>query len=271
MAFSAPLGPALRDLVVDELVVRVRCAVLCRAGGIAEVLRGCRGRAQGRRLLGGRLMCLRICVWRPLHHPPIPIAPPRPVVCEQVVLPEGARDPQVSSEVRLAGPPEHETKVTYLDVMGRPVVVLRARNVVPDMSQPFTVSRGLRCAALGAPVSGDGHTEAEATSLCSLRLPSPRPLPPNAGHLLLLLPRPAPETAAAGGRWARGRQIRPRHSLHLLPCGNQLLLSLTPDYTSLPPCAGIGSVFAVAMALNRGSKLASSPSSASLASKAHAS
>ncbi|KAL4420813.1 hypothetical protein ABPG75_010469 [Micractinium tetrahymenae] len=57
----------------------------------------------------------------------------------KVVLPEGASSPVASTDLALAAGPSLETKFTYLDVMGRPVVVLRARNLVSDMAFPLKV------------------------------------------------------------------------------------------------------------------------------------
>lgn len=58
----------------------------------------------------------------------------------QVVLPEGASNPVATTELPLSAGPTLETKHTYLDVMGRPVVVLRARNLVSDMTTPVKAS-----------------------------------------------------------------------------------------------------------------------------------
>lgn len=59
----------------------------------------------------------------------------------KVVLPEGARDVRLvsASGLGLAQDPAFETKYTYLDVVGRPVLVLRADNVVDEMNVPFKV------------------------------------------------------------------------------------------------------------------------------------
>ncbi|KAL4451280.1 hypothetical protein ABPG77_009352 [Micractinium sp. CCAP 211/92] len=57
----------------------------------------------------------------------------------KVVLPEGASNPVATTELPLSAGPTLETKHTYLDVMGRPVVVLRARNLVSDMTTPVKV------------------------------------------------------------------------------------------------------------------------------------
>lgn len=79
MSFQAPIGSAVRDIVVDSLIVKV-------------------------------------------------------------VLPEGARDPTVDTPLRLVGGgPSLSTEYTYLDVMGRPVVVLRLANVVPEMNSLLTI------------------------------------------------------------------------------------------------------------------------------------
>jgi oligosaccharyltransferase complex subunit alpha (ribophorin I) len=65
-----------------------------------------------------------------------------------VVLPEGARDPTVDTPLRLVGGgPSLSTEYTYLDVMGRPVVVLRLANAVPEMNSLLTV--GGRCGGWG--------------------------------------------------------------------------------------------------------------------------
>lgn len=57
----------------------------------------------------------------------------------KVVLPEGATHPTVKADMPLASEPEVSLMYTYLDVVGRPVVVLRARNLVPGLSAPFAV------------------------------------------------------------------------------------------------------------------------------------
>ncbi|KAK4435997.1 Dolichyl-diphosphooligosaccharide--protein glycosyltransferase subunitB [Sesamum alatum] len=55
----------------------------------------------------------------------------------KVVLPEGSQDPSV--EVPFAVKQSLETKYSYLDVIGRTVVVLEKKNVVPDHNVPFQV------------------------------------------------------------------------------------------------------------------------------------
>ncbi|KAK9158403.1 hypothetical protein Scep_004977 [Stephania cephalantha] len=55
----------------------------------------------------------------------------------KVVLPEGSKDP--NAVVPFAVDQHMETKYSYLDVVGRPVVVLEKNNVVPDHITPFQV------------------------------------------------------------------------------------------------------------------------------------
>ncbi|KAH6804900.1 Ribophorin I [Perilla frutescens var. frutescens] len=55
----------------------------------------------------------------------------------KVVLPEGSKDPSV--EVPFVVEQSLETKYSYLDVMGRTVVVLEKKNVVPEHNVPFQV------------------------------------------------------------------------------------------------------------------------------------
>ncbi|XP_051121643.1 dolichyl-diphosphooligosaccharide--protein glycosyltransferase subunit 1B [Andrographis paniculata] len=55
----------------------------------------------------------------------------------KVVLPEGSKDP--SAEVPFAVEQRLEKKYSYLDVIGRTVVVLEKRNVVPEHNVPFQV------------------------------------------------------------------------------------------------------------------------------------
>ncbi|KAG6402273.1 hypothetical protein SASPL_139150 [Salvia splendens] len=55
----------------------------------------------------------------------------------KVVLPEGSKDPSV--EVPFAVKQSLEKKYSYLDVIGRTVVVLEKRNVVPEHHVPFQV------------------------------------------------------------------------------------------------------------------------------------
>ncbi|KAK9168796.1 hypothetical protein Syun_000936 [Stephania yunnanensis] len=55
----------------------------------------------------------------------------------KVVLPEGSKDPNAA--VPFAVDQHMETKYSYLDVVGRPVVVLEKNNVVPDHITPFQV------------------------------------------------------------------------------------------------------------------------------------
>ena len=82
----------------------------------------------------------------------------------QVVLPEGARDAEVRCDRALVGGgPEVGVKYTYLDVMGRPTLVLRLRNIVPETNLPFTVGAlvwggvcGRRCVGWALGVGGWG-------------------------------------------------------------------------------------------------------------------
>ncbi|CAN0909235.1 Dolichyl-diphosphooligosaccharide--protein glycosyltransferase subunit 1B [Linum grandiflorum] len=54
----------------------------------------------------------------------------------KVVLPEGSKDP--SAVVPFPVDQEHlETKYSYLDVVGRPVLVIEKKNVVPEHNVPF--------------------------------------------------------------------------------------------------------------------------------------
>ncbi|KAI3458972.1 hypothetical protein Pfo_015635 [Paulownia fortunei] len=55
----------------------------------------------------------------------------------KVVLPEGSKDPSV--KVPFSFDQRLETKFSYLDVIGRIVVVLEKKNVVPDHNAPFQV------------------------------------------------------------------------------------------------------------------------------------
>jgi len=55
----------------------------------------------------------------------------------KVVLPEGSKDP--SAVVPFAVEQHLETKYSYLDIVGRTVVVLEKNNVVPDHNSPFQV------------------------------------------------------------------------------------------------------------------------------------
>lgn len=57
----------------------------------------------------------------------------------RVVLPEGARGAKVEVGLPLEVPPEQGLKYTYLDVMGRPVVVLRISNYVDELNLPLKV------------------------------------------------------------------------------------------------------------------------------------
>ncbi|KAK6137963.1 hypothetical protein DH2020_028294 [Rehmannia glutinosa] len=54
---------------------------------------------------------------------------------KKVVLPEGSKDPSV--EVPFAVEQSLQTKYSYLDVIGRTVVVLEKNNVVPEHNVPF--------------------------------------------------------------------------------------------------------------------------------------
>ncbi|KAL3650014.1 Dolichyl-diphosphooligosaccharide--protein glycosyltransferase subunit 1B [Castilleja foliolosa] len=55
----------------------------------------------------------------------------------KIVLPEGSRDPSV--EVPFEIEQSLQTKYSYLDVIGRTVVVLEKKNVVPEHNVPFQV------------------------------------------------------------------------------------------------------------------------------------
>ncbi|XP_075499082.1 dolichyl-diphosphooligosaccharide--protein glycosyltransferase subunit 1B [Primulina tabacum] len=55
----------------------------------------------------------------------------------KVVLPEGSKDPSVN--VPFTVEQSSETKYSYLDVIGRTVVVLEKKNVVPEHNIPFQV------------------------------------------------------------------------------------------------------------------------------------
>ncbi|KAI4346327.1 hypothetical protein L6164_007234 [Bauhinia variegata] len=55
----------------------------------------------------------------------------------KVVLSEGSKDP--TAEVLFPVEQRLETKYSYLDVVGRPVVVLEKKNVVPEHNTPFQV------------------------------------------------------------------------------------------------------------------------------------
>jgi oligosaccharyltransferase complex subunit alpha (ribophorin I) len=58
----------------------------------------------------------------------------------RIVLPEGARNPQVRLPHGLTGVEVSEdTKVTWFDVHGRPVVVLRGKDLIEDHRIPLTV------------------------------------------------------------------------------------------------------------------------------------
>ena len=56
----------------------------------------------------------------------------------QVVLPEGAFS--IQADVPFAVVESRDTKYTYLDTAGRPVVVLKKQSMVPEHQQPFTVT-----------------------------------------------------------------------------------------------------------------------------------
>lgn len=58
-------------------------------------------------------------------------------ITNKVVLPEGSKNPSVIVPFSV----EHlsETKYTYLDIVGRPVVVLEKENVVPEHNSHFQV------------------------------------------------------------------------------------------------------------------------------------
>ncbi|KAK6144771.1 hypothetical protein DH2020_021591 [Rehmannia glutinosa] len=58
-------------------------------------------------------------------------------LADTVVLPEGSKDPSV--EVPFAVEQSLQTKYSYLDVIGRTVVVLEKNNVVPEHNVPFQV------------------------------------------------------------------------------------------------------------------------------------
>ena len=128
--FVSSLGPSIVDLAVDELVVKVGAGHRCR-GARRRLLLGWRliaaggrgGRQVGRQ--SGRPMHASRCVDGSLAHccrPPTAL-PTTPSLARrpQVVLPEGARDPRVSSEVPMAGEPQHETKVRGGGLGGRVV------------------------------------------------------------------------------------------------------------------------------------------------------
>uniref|UniRef100_A0A6N2LQ99 Dolichyl-diphosphooligosaccharide--protein glycosyltransferase subunit 1 n=1 Tax=Salix viminalis TaxID=40686 RepID=A0A6N2LQ99_SALVM len=55
----------------------------------------------------------------------------------QVVLPEGSKDP--SAAVPFPVEQRLETKYSYLDVVGRTILVLEKKNVVPEHITPFQV------------------------------------------------------------------------------------------------------------------------------------
>ena len=55
----------------------------------------------------------------------------------RVVLPEGAANIETSVPFEVAE--FSDIKKTYLDTVGRPVIVLHKSNVVPDHNRPFTV------------------------------------------------------------------------------------------------------------------------------------
>jgi len=55
----------------------------------------------------------------------------------KVVLPEGSKNPV--AEIPFQVDQHLETKYSYLDIVGRTVVVLEKRNVVPDHNIPFQV------------------------------------------------------------------------------------------------------------------------------------
>lgn len=55
----------------------------------------------------------------------------------KVVLPEGSKDP--SAVVPFTVDQHLETKYSYLDIVGRTVVVLEKKNVVPEHNSPFQV------------------------------------------------------------------------------------------------------------------------------------
>ena len=55
----------------------------------------------------------------------------------KVVLPEGSKDPTV--EIPFEVKQHLEIKYSYLDVVGRTVVVLEKRNAVPEHNTPFQV------------------------------------------------------------------------------------------------------------------------------------
>ncbi|ERN08374.1 dolichyl-diphosphooligosaccharide--protein glycosyltransferase subunit 1B [Amborella trichopoda] len=55
----------------------------------------------------------------------------------KIVLPEGSKVP--TAEVPFLVEQDQETSFSYLDVIGRPVVVLKAKNIVPEHNVPFQV------------------------------------------------------------------------------------------------------------------------------------
>lgn len=56
----------------------------------------------------------------------------------QVVLPEGASE--LKHELPFSADASADKKLTYLDSAGRPVLVLRKRNLVPDHNVPLSVT-----------------------------------------------------------------------------------------------------------------------------------
>jgi len=99
---TLPFSTPLKNVVVDDLVVRVRRPP---APGL---LRGGAGR-------GGHA-CARA----------------------QVVLPEGATD--LKHDLPFSVDASADRKLTYLDSAGRPVLALHKRNLVPDHNVPLSVT-----------------------------------------------------------------------------------------------------------------------------------
>eukprot|EP00854_Cymbomonas_tetramitiformis_P003140 gene3140-3973_t len=72
-------------------------------------------------------------------------------VTVSVVLPEGSHS--IESTVPFAVEESRGTKFSILDTVGRPVVVLKLRNLVPDHNKPFTVTyKSMPLGALRKPI-----------------------------------------------------------------------------------------------------------------------
>lgn len=179
-----------------------------------------------------------------------PPSVPAPPVCVQVVLPEGASDPVATTDLPLAAGPTLETKYTYLDVMGRPVVVLRARNLVSDMAAVVKASPG--SARARARMGEEGRAQ-----------PRGRCLP-----------------ARCARRRARRRALRVQHALFQRPTLRAPALALQVEYSystlgllqkPLLLVGAFGLLFVAAIVLNRGgASLAAAPGAQAVV-KAHAS